>query len=175
MTKTNILGFRGTEDFAAIAGANTFRIGRTYDNELHMGSEVVLRDDDTGEIREDGQNDLRGTAIVADIWTGSLRNMLQEHGEKNHHITRPDSEVRVRDLRSFLIDTYSDLGYAVDDTTPFTVIYFEEAEDDATGGVTDETEKEPKPAATNEAGKKPTPTPAPAPKPAAKTPAKANA
>ncbi|MCR9222907.1 MAG: hypothetical protein NXH70_02460 [Hyphomonas sp.] len=172
MKTTTIVGFRGTEDFGAIPGANTFRIGSRYDNALHMGSEVVLRDDDTGEIRGDDNNDIRGTAIVADIFTGSLRNMLQEHGEKNHHLTREDSEVRLRDLRSFLIDTYTDQGYSVDDTTPFTVIYFEAAEDDATGGATETTE-ESKSENKTEAGKAPAPTPTP--KAAAKAPAKANA
>ena len=125
MQQTTILGFQGTEEFDAIPGANTFRIGHRYDTMLSIGDEIVIRDDDLDE--------LRGTAFVADVWTGSLRNMLQEHGDNNHHLKREHSEVRRRDLRSFLIDTYAELGYDVDDTTPFTVIYFMADEEDASG------------------------------------------
>lgn len=177
MHQIPLIGFRGTEDFAAIPGSNTFRIGTRYDLALQIGSEVVLRDDDMSDLREDGQSELRGSAVVSDIWTGTLRNMLQEHGDNNHHLTRENSEVRRRDLRSFLIDTYSEQGFDVDDTTPFTVIYFAEAEEDATGGLDETTEEttEETDKSDTDAGKKPAPAPTPTPKAAAKAPAKAEA
>jgi hypothetical protein len=154
MQQTTILGFLGTEEFDAIPGSNTFRIGHRYDQILRKGDEVVIRDDDLHQ--------LRGTAVVSDVWTGSLRNMLQEHGDENHHLTREHSEVRRADLKCFLEDVYRELGYDVDDTTPFTVIYFEEAEEDSSGAEGEiETEEEPATSEDDGAGKvEATPTPA---------------
>lgn len=112
------IGFVAVDDFANLEGTNTFRIGSNYDAILRAGEVVALADEDLGRV-------VRATAVVTDIFTGTLDDMLSKHGENNHHIAKEHSEVGVAELRAFLVDNYAEVGQVVDRTTPFSVIYFE--------------------------------------------------